>query len=83
MSDLYAPNQQVVRGDGSGPAEEGSGGSAPAEPEPGPTGYDPGADTVADVQAYVEAHPDRRATVLAAEKAGKNRTTLVDWLSGG
>jgi len=26
--DLYAPNQQVVRQDGSGPAEEGTGGDA-------------------------------------------------------
>jgi hypothetical protein len=25
MTDLYAPNQQVVRADGSGPAEEGRG----------------------------------------------------------
>lgn len=33
MSDFYAPNQQVVRADGSGPAEEGTGGSAP-DPEP-------------------------------------------------
>ena len=35
MSDLYAPNQQVVRADGSGPAEEGTGGTdeAPVEPE--------------------------------------------------
>jgi hypothetical protein len=44
--------------------------------------YDPGDDTVADVQAYVDANPDQRAAVLKAEKAGKNRTTLVDWLSG-
>jgi hypothetical protein len=30
--DLYdAPNQQVVRGDGSGPADEGEGGSPPEE----------------------------------------------------
>lgn len=34
-TDWYAPNQQAVRPDGSGPAEEGSGGSAP-EPEPPP-----------------------------------------------
>lgn len=27
MTDFYAPNQQVVRADGSGPAEEGIGGS--------------------------------------------------------
>jgi hypothetical protein len=36
MSELYAPNQQVVRPDGSGPAEEGTGGSTP-EPGPEPT----------------------------------------------
>jgi hypothetical protein len=35
MTDLYAPNQQVVRADGSGPAEEGTGGSVP-DPEPPP-----------------------------------------------
>jgi len=29
--DLYAPNQQVVRGDASGPAEEGAGGVGPVE----------------------------------------------------
>lgn len=33
---FYAPNQQVVRADGSGPAEEGNGGSAPPEPQPEP-----------------------------------------------
>ena len=27
MTDWYAPNQQAVRADGSGPAEEGTGGS--------------------------------------------------------
>jgi hypothetical protein len=32
--DLYAPNQQNVRPDGSGPAEEGEGGSQPGEPDP-------------------------------------------------
>ena len=31
MSDYYAPNQQVVRGDESGPAEQGDGGSPPVE----------------------------------------------------
>jgi hypothetical protein len=31
MTDWYAPNQQAVRADGSGPAEEGNGGAlAPA-----------------------------------------------------
>jgi hypothetical protein len=34
---LDAPNQQVVREDGSGPADEGSGGApAPPKPEPEP-----------------------------------------------
>jgi hypothetical protein len=34
MSDMYAPNQQAVREDGSGPAEEGTGGSGSgAEPK--------------------------------------------------
>jgi hypothetical protein len=37
MTDWYAPNQQAVRADGSGPAEEGTGGSTPSEtPEPAP-----------------------------------------------
>ena len=33
MSELYAPNQQVVRADGSGPAEEGEGASGGPVPE--------------------------------------------------
>lgn len=70
------PNRQAV---GLDPIWTGAG--EPPEIDPG--GYDPGDDTVADVQAYVEANPDQRSTVLAAEKAGKNRSTLVDWLSGG
>ena len=31
---LYAPNQQLVRPDGSGPAEEGEGGSTHGDPDP-------------------------------------------------
>ena len=34
-TDWYAPNQQAVRADGSGPAEEGDGGSSAPEPESG------------------------------------------------
>jgi hypothetical protein len=34
MSDWYAPNQQAVRGDESGPAEEGEGGTERIDPEP-------------------------------------------------
>jgi hypothetical protein len=33
---LDAPNQQVVREDGSGPADEGTGGASEPEPEPEP-----------------------------------------------
>jgi hypothetical protein len=34
MTDWYAPNQQAVRGDESGPAEEGEGGTERVDPEP-------------------------------------------------
>jgi hypothetical protein len=35
MGEQYdAPNQQVVRPDGSGPADEGTGGQVPETPEP-------------------------------------------------
>jgi hypothetical protein len=34
-TEWYAPNQQAVRADGSGPADEGTGG-APPEPQPQP-----------------------------------------------
>jgi hypothetical protein len=43
--------------------------------------FDPGAHTAAEVKAYVEAHPDERAAILAAELAGKARVTLTEWLS--
>ena len=32
-TDWYAPNQQAVRADGSGPAEEGTGGTPAPEPQ--------------------------------------------------
>ena len=37
--------------------------------------------TVAEVKEWVTAHPDQRDEVLAAEAAGKNRSTLTEWLS--
>jgi len=40
MTDMYAPNQQVVHGDDSGPAEEGDGG-VPATTEPTPDPAEP------------------------------------------
>lgn len=50
-------------------------------PEIEPPGYDPATHTVAEVQSYVTEHPEERAAVLAAEKAGKARTSLLDWLA--
>ena len=44
------------------------------------TGFNPAEHTVAQVQAYVDANPSQRQAVLDAERAGKNRTTLVDSL---
>jgi hypothetical protein len=44
--------------------------------------FDPGEVTVAEAQQYVEDHPDQRQAVLAAEQAGKNRSTLIAWLQG-
>jgi len=42
--------------------------------------FDPGEHTVDEVKAWVEANPDYAADVSEAEAAGKNRSTLVDWL---
>ena len=36
-----------------------------------------------EVKAYAEAHPDEMDALLAAEKAGQNRKTLVEWLEQG
>lgn len=44
--------------------------------------YRPADHTVDEVKAYVTEHPDEAQTVLAAEVAGNNRVTLVDWLRG-
>jgi len=42
--------------------------------------FDPGDNNVDDVLSYVDKNPDQKAKVLKAEKAGKNRTTLVSQL---
>lgn len=57
------------------------------EPQPEPllgsdTSFDPADHTSAEVQAYVEAWPEDRDAVLSAERAGKNRSTLVKHLEG-
>jgi hypothetical protein len=75
-----APNQQAVRADGSGPGiDEGASVEGDAPSSPGT--YDPGADTIDAVKAYVEAHPDETDEVYEAELAGKARTTLLDWFA--
>lgn len=54
---------------------------APVEPEPAPAeAYDPGVHTVDEVLAYADAHPDEVGAIIAAEEAGKNRSTLLDKL---
>jgi len=42
--------------------------------------YDPSEHTVDEVKEYVTDNPGQAGEVLAAEQAGKNRTTLTDWL---
>ena len=44
--------------------------------------YDPDEHTVSEVEAYVADHPDERDAILAAERAGKNRRTLIAALEG-
>ena len=56
--------------------------TAPAPQAKQGEAFDPGDHTVAEVEEYVAANPDQQAAVLKAEKAGKNRTTLVDSLEG-
>jgi hypothetical protein len=53
-------------------------GAPPPEPKTGAAkAYDPGEHTVAEVEEYIAKHPDQADAVLAAEAAGKARTTLV------
>lgn len=42
--------------------------------------FDPFDHTIAEVEAYVDEHPDETQGILDAEIAGKNRVTLVNWL---
>lgn len=49
-----------------------------AAPEPAEDeGYDPSEHNVAEVQAYLEEHPDQTDYVLDRERSGKARTTLI------
>ena len=75
MSEWYAPNQQAVRGDESGPAESGDGGSIVVA-------YDPGDHTVDEVKDYLTANPEEWDAVSSAERDGKARVSLISWLDG-
>jgi hypothetical protein len=43
--------------------------------------FDPSDSTVEEVKEYVETNPDDVEDVLEKEKAGKNRSTLIEYLS--
>ena len=78
------PNSAVVgvdmlSGDGNDPGNPPAGTTTTTSTS-GSESFDPGAHTVDAVEAYVSDHPDELDAVLAAEEAGKNRTTLVAWL---
>jgi hypothetical protein len=70
------PNREAV---GLAPIWTAAGGEVEPPPEVGPSGgvFDPSAHTVAEVEDYLAAHPEQTDAVLAAEAAGKNRTSLV------
>jgi hypothetical protein len=52
----------------------------PVEESVGTAEYDPADHTVTEVIGWVEDHPDERDAVLAAEREGKHRVTLIDHL---
>jgi hypothetical protein len=74
------PNREAV---GLDPIWTGAGeGVTPVSQQASAAGYDPSKYTVEQVIAYADAHPDEADDILAAEQAGKNRTTLVEALGG-
>lgn len=56
--------------------------NAPDQTYAAEEGYDPSAHTVTEVIGYTEDNPDQLETILAAEQAGKARTTLISHLEG-
>jgi hypothetical protein len=73
MSTFDDPNREAV---GLAPIWTG----AESDPEPdgdGDGAFDPGEHTVAEVEAYAAEHPDELDAIIAAESAGKNRSTLL------
>ena len=74
------PEGEGEKLDGEGGGEEGPEGEVGADggDEGAPAeGFNPSDHTVAEVLAYIAENPDQKDVVIAAEKAGKNRTTVV------
>ncbi len=60
---------------------ESAGVDATPESPPVEAAFDPSAHTIDEVKAHLSENADQREAVLAAERGGKARTTLVDWLT--
>lgn len=56
--------------------------NAPDKTYSAEVGFDPAAHTVTEVIGYAEDNPDQIEEILAAEQAGKARTTLTSHLEG-
>jgi hypothetical protein len=66
-----------VRGSQPVPAAKEPAAKEPAVEEPAEA-YDPSDYNVPEVLDYIEEHPDERDAILAAESAGKGRTSILD-----
>ena len=73
MSTYDDPNREAV---GLAPIWTGAEGEPPRRKVT--TEFDPPAHTVAEVEDYLAANPDDEKRVVKAERAGKNRATIVD-----
>lgn len=58
-------------------AESDDSDDAESDDEDASEAFDPSGKSVADIKAYIEAHPDEKDAVLAAEASGKNRPTVA------
>jgi hypothetical protein len=52
-------------------------------PDPVADAFDPSKHNIEDVKKYVTDHPDQVQAVYDAEAEGKNRSSLLDWLTAG
>lgn len=75
LADADAGGVEDVEDDGTGEGDQDDDGSNPVED------FDPaapGSYSVAQVLAYIAAHPDAKDAVVEAEKTSKNRKTIVE-----